>query len=342
MRQRLGLALGLFTLIASTLVSLITCAAEIGGMGLILKLLAGGHYLAWAAVSVVVLALTVWVLPFKWIERVFGLLGLLMLVFAAAAVALHPPWQEVARGLVPQFPLHLGKDDQLAYAYFVVAIASAVMFPYETYFYSSGGIEDRWSPKDLNVNRLTVGVGFSLGSLLAMALLVSAAVLFRPAHIDPRQPGTVAVQVAVPFGKTGLTVALIGMLMAFAGAAVETCLAAAYSVAQFFGWPWGRYRKPAETPRFTLAWLAAFAVALAIVLTGVEPLQFVEWAIVFSIVILPLTYLPLLLIANDRKYMGRHANGWLANTFGVGFYAILVLVAAAALPLYVLTSGGQK
>ena len=49
------------------------------------------------------------------------------------------------------------------------------------------------------------------------------------------------------------------MLIAFGGAAVETCLSAAYSVAQFFGWPWGRYRKPAETPRFTLAWLVAFA-----------------------------------------------------------------------------------
>jgi Mn2+/Fe2+ NRAMP family transporter len=342
MRQRLGLSLGLVTLAASVIVSLITCAAELGGMGLILHLLAGGPYLAWAVASVVVLAVTVWMLPFKWIERVFGLLGLLMLVFAASCVALKPPWTEVARGFVPQFPLHLPGEDQLAYAYFVVAITSAVMFPYETYFYSSGGIEDRWGPKDLNVNRLTTGIGFSLGSLLAMAILVSAAVMFRPVHVDPHLPGSVALQVAAPFGKTGLVVALIGMLMAFAGAAVETCLAAAYSVAQFFGWPWGRYRKPHETPRFTVAWIVAFVIAAAIVLTGVEPVQFVEWSIVFSIVILPLTYLPLLLIANDRKYMREHANGLLSNVLGIGFYGLLAVVAVAALPLYLLTSGGQK
>jgi manganese transport protein len=343
MRQRLGLGVGLFTLLASTVVSLITCAAEVGGMALVLKLLIGhGGYRLLAAASVVALVVIVWVLPFKWIERLFGLLGLTMLAFAAAAVSLHPPWQEVGRGLVPQFPMHAGTPDRLAYGYFVVAIASAVLFPYETYFYSSGGIEDRWGPKDLMVNRVTTGVGFSLGSLLAMAILVSAAVLFRPAHVDPRLPGTVALQVAVPLGRTGLIVALFGMLLAFAGAAVETCLAAAYSVAQFFGWPWGRYCKPAQTPRFTLAWLAAFAVALAIVLTGVEPLQLVEWSIVFSIVLLPLTYLPLLLIANDRKYMGDKANGWLANILGWGFYAALVLAALAAVPLYFLTSGGQK
>jgi Mn2+/Fe2+ NRAMP family transporter len=342
MRQRLGLGLGLVTLIASVIVSLITCAAELGGMGLVLNLLVGGDYRLWALVSVVVLTATVWILPFKWIERLFGLMGLLMLVFAAATVSLHPPWREVARGFVPQVPAGLGRDDLLSYAYFVVAITSAVLFPYETYFYSSGGIEDGWGPKDLNVNRLTTGVGFSLGSLLAMAILISAATMFRPVHVDPHLPGTVALEVAVPFGKPGLLAALGGMLMAFGGAAVETCLAAAYSIAQFMGWRWGRYRKPRETPRFTLLWIAGFVVAIAIVLTGVEPVEFVEWSIVFSVVILPLTYLPLLLLANDRKYMREHANGWIANGLGIAFYVVLSVVAVAAVPLYVITSGGQK
>ncbi|HSV02404.1 MAG TPA: divalent metal cation transporter [Phenylobacterium sp.] len=342
MRQRLGVSLGLFTLIASIVVSLITCAAEIGGVAIVLKLMAGGAYLIWAALSVAALIVIVWVLPFEWIERLFGLLGLLMLAFAAATVALHPPWREVARGLVPQFPMHLPGGDRLAYGYFAVAITSAVLFPYETYFYSSGAIEDRWTPSKLPVNRLTTGVGFSLGSLLSMGILISAAVLFRPVHVDPREPATVALQVAVPFGRPGLLIALFGMLMAFSGAAVETCLAAAYSLAQFFGWPWGRYRKPAETPRFTLAWIAGFVIALALVLTNVPPLDLVEWSIVFSIVVLPLTYLPLLLIANDRKYMGRYVNGWVANGLGVAFYAIVVVAAVGAIPLYILTSGGQK
>jgi Mn2+/Fe2+ NRAMP family transporter len=342
MRQRLGLSLGLLTLIASTVVSLITCAAEVGGVAIVLKLMFGGPYLAWAAAGVAALIATVWILPFEWIERLFGLLGLAMLVFAAATLAVHPPWQEVARGLVPQIPLGASKGDGLAYAYFVVAITSAVMFPYETYFYSSGAIEDHWSPKDLPINRLTTGVGFSLGSLLAMSLLVSAAILFRPVHVDPREPATVALEVAVPFGKAGLVTALFGMLMAFGGAAVETCLSGAYSIAQFFGWPWGRYVKPAETPRFTLLWVAGFLIALAVVMTRIKPLDLVEWSIVFSIVVLPLTYLPLLLLANDRKYMGEHANGWIANILGVGFYVLLLVAALGAIPLYILTNGGQK
>ena len=81
-------------------------------------------------------------------------------------------------------------------------------------------------------------------------------------------------------------------------------MANAYSVAQFFGWEWGRHKKPWEAPRFTLAWIIFFALALAIVLTDVDVMSLVEYAVLFSIVVLPLTYLPLMLLASDKKYMG--------------------------------------
>jgi manganese transport protein len=342
MRQRLGLDLGLVTLLPAVAVNVVTCAAEIGGMALVLELLTGWPYRLLAVLSTAALAAIIWGLPFKWIERIFGLLGLFMLTFVAAAAAIHVPWREAAAGLIPQIPRGLAAGEIPSFAYFVVAIMSAVLFPYEVYFYSSGAIEEQWSRKDLLMNRLTTIVGFSLGSLLAIALLINAAVLFRPLHIDPQLPGTAALQAAIPFGETGLLLALLGMLFAISGAAIETCLSSAYSVSQFLGWEWGRYKPPHEAPRFTLAWLASFAAALGIVLTGVPPLQLVEWAVVFSIIVLPLTYLPLLLIARDKKYMNEHVNGRLANVLGWGFYAVLCVAAVAALPLYIITSGGQS
>jgi manganese transport protein len=341
MRQRLGLQLGLVTLVASVVVNTITCAAEIGGTALILQLLTGWPYPVLALISTLALMAIIWILPFKWIERLFGLLGLMMIVFVVATVKSHPDWHAVSAGFVPEIPAGLSSADQWTFAYFAIAIVSAVMFPYETYFYSSGGIEERWTAKDLKVNFLTTTVGFGLGSLMSIALLVNSAVLFRPLHIDPQLPGTVALQAAIPLGGTGLLLALLGMLFAISGAAVETGLSTAYSIAQFFGWPWGRYRKPHEAPRFTLAWIAAFIVALLLVLSGVEPLQLVEWSIVFSIVVLPLTYLPVLLIANDRKYMREHANGRISNALGWGYFVLIVVVALAAIPLYFITSGGQ-
>ena len=341
MRQRLGLGVGLMTLVPSVLVSIVTCAAEIGGTALVIELVTGWPYRVLALLSTALLAVIVWALPFKWIERVFGLLGLTMLVFAVVTFEIDVPWKEVAAGFVPQLPAGLPRDEMPSFAYFIVAIMSAVLFPYEVYFYSSGAIEEKWSRKDLTMNRVTTIVGFTLGSLLAIALLANAAVLFRPLHIDPQLPGTVALQAAIPQGSTGLLLALFGMLFAISGAAVETCLSSAYSVSQFFGWEWGRYKRPHEAPRFTLAWLASFGAALLLVESGVEAMQLVEWAVVFSIVVLPLSYLPLLLAASDRKYMNEHVNGWTSNILGWSFYAVLCIAAAAALPLYFLTSGGE-
>ena len=341
MRHRLGLKLGMLVLAASLISNLITCAAEIGGVALILNYMMGGPYMLMAVAMVLVMIATIWFFPFQWIERIYGLLGLFMVVFAAALLAIHPPWDKIAEGFIPQVPQGLSTKELLKFAYFCVAILSAVMFPYEVYFYSSGGIEEGWGPKDLVTNRLTCVVGFGLGSLVAIAILANSAVLFGPANVDPSIPGTAALQAAIPFGKWGLVLALMGMFFAVAGAAVETCLANAYSISQFFGWIWGRHKKPWEAPRFTMSWIAVFLVALAIILSGVDPMQLVEYAVLFSILVLPLTYLPLLLLAGDKTYMREHVNGRLAKSLGWLYFAIITVAAIAAIPLFLLTSGGQ-
>jgi Mn2+/Fe2+ NRAMP family transporter len=341
MRHRLGLKLGLVTLAASVIANVITCAAELGGVALVLNYLTGAPYMLMAVATTLAFVLSIWILPFQWIERTYGLLGLFMIVFVAALIAIHPPWHQLAGGFVPHIPAGLSTKELLKFGYFVVAIVSAVMFPYEVYFYSSGGIEEGWGPKELLTNRLTAILGMGLGSLLAISILSNSAQLFGPANVDPSLPGTAALEAAIPFGKWGLIVALLGMFFAIAGAAVETCLANAYSIAQFFGWIWGRHKKPWEAPSFTITWIAPFALALLIVLTGVDVMVLVEFAILFSILVLPLTYLPLLLLAEDKKYMREYVNGPVSKVLGWFYFGVITLAAVAALPLYFLTSGGN-
>jgi hypothetical protein len=81
--------------------------------------------------------------------------------------------------------------------------------------------------------------------------------------------------------------------------------------------------------------------ALAIVLTGIGPVDHDDYAIDNSIDVLPLSFLPLMLVARDLTFMRDKANGVLANTMGWGFYALIVVAALAAIPLYLLTAGGK-
>ena len=48
-----------------------------------------------------------------------------------------------------------------------------------------------------------------------------------------------------------------------------------------------------------------------------------------------------MLLANDRSYMREYANKWLAKGLGWIFFVIVTAAAMAAIPLYVITSGGQ-
>jgi Mn2+/Fe2+ NRAMP family transporter len=73
----------------------------------------------------------------------------------------------------------------------------------------------------------------------------------------------------------------------------------------------------------------------------VDPVSVVEYSIVFSVVILPLTYLPLLLVAGDRRVMGEYANGPIARALGWFYMGIVTVAALAAIPLLILTHGGQ-
>lgn len=335
-RERMGFAAGLTTLVAAQIVTLMTCAAEAGGVAIVLRLLTGWEYRLAILLVIVVFVLIAWFAPFGWIEKAFGYGGLTLLVFAVAAIDLGVDWRAAAEGVVPSVP----GSSTLVYAYFAVGLLGAAMTPYEVYFYSSGVVEDRWTVRDLGTNRLTATLGYALGGTLSIALMAVAAELLLPRGIEPTFLATVALPTAVSLGQVGLLLALIGMLFAIGGAMIETAFAGAYNVSQFFGWEWGKHRRKRAAPRFTLAWLAIFLVAFLIVLTGVDPVLVTEYSVIFSVVALPLTYLPILLIANDRDYLGSHTNGRIANAFGYVYLVIILIVSVSAIPLMLLTDGG--
>ncbi len=340
-RERDGFRAGLATLVAANLVNLLTCTAEIGGVAMLWQLLSDWPYRPLLLLVLLFFLVTVWVLKFEWIERVFGLGGLLLIVFIAAWWKFGPDWGTVAAGFVPRWPKTEGSRDTLLYFYYAVALLSSIMLPYETYFYASGGIEDEWTAKDIGMNRLVVIVGFALGSALSVALVGAGVEFFAPRHIDPQLPGTAAFSAAHAYGKLGLYLALLGMFFAFAGAAIETALSAAYNLAQFAGWPWGKAKRPRDAGRFALSWIVVFVAGTLIALTGIDPVQVVEYSIVFSVVVLPFSYFPVLMVANDRRIMGQHANGPVAKALGWFYLVLITLAALAAIPLFFATHGGQ-
>ena len=339
-RERFGWGPAFGVLLASNMVNVLTCAAEIGGLAVVLQLVFAANYRLMLLAAGTLLLVTVYFLRFKWIERLFGLMGLALLVYAVAVVALRPDWGAAAGGLVPKLP-GAQMPEVNVYFYYVVGLFSSILMPYEVYFYSSGGIEDQWKPKDLPINKLTAGVGFLLGGLLTMALIVVGAALYLPQGLDPQRLSSTVFGASVPLGRIGFMLALVGIFFAVGGAAVETALAAAYNIAQFFGFPWGKRKKPGEVPLFTLCWMGAFVLGLAVASSGVNPVEIVEYSVVFAVVVLPFTYYPILRLADDKKAMGKHVNSPVIRVLGWLYLGLICVAAAAAVPLMIMTHMGQ-
>jgi Mn2+/Fe2+ NRAMP family transporter len=337
-RERLGPRAGLANLGASFFINLMTMAAEIGGIALVLQLVTGIGPMLWMPLAAFAVWIVVWRAKFSQLENAAGLLGLSLIVFAVAVVMLGPDWGELAhQAFVPTVP---ASEQPSTYWFYAVALFGAAMTPYEVFFFSSGAIEEGWTRKDLGQERVNVFVGFPLGGLLSLAIAASATIVLLPQAIAV----TTLSQVVLPVVQAGGTIAfcflIVGMLAAFFGAALETTLSSGYTIAQYFGWSWGKFRRPAKAARFHLVMIVGLVLALGILLTGVDPIAVTEYSVVFSAVALPLTYIPILIISNDPDYMGAEVNGRAVNALGLIYLVIIVIAAVAAIPLMIISGAG--
>ena len=165
--------------------------------------------------------------------------------------------------------------------------------------------------------------------------------MLLPQAIEVTTLSQVVLPVVEAGGKLALLIVLVGILAATFGAALETTLSSGYTLAQFFGWSWGKFRRPAQAARFHVAMIVCLLIGGGILATGVDPIMVTEISVVFSAVALPLTYFPILVVANDPEYMGENVNGRVRNALGVVFLVIILIAALAAIPLLIITGMGS-
>ncbi|MDQ1712995.1 MAG: manganese transport protein [Frankiaceae bacterium] len=337
-RERLGPRLGLANLVASFLITLATVAAEIGGVALTLELATSINYLLWVPVVAALVWIVVWKVNFDVMENVFGLLGLALIVTAVAVWRIGPDWGGVLHDMA--HPAKPASESLPTYWYYAIAMFGAGVMPYEVFFFSSGAIEERWTPKDLAIERTNVFLGFPLGSLVTLSIMLAAALVLAPRQISVDALYQTALPATLTLGKWALILSLLGFFACTFGAALETTLSCGYTVAQYFGWSWGKSVQPKDDARFHVTIMLSIVAATALVLTTFDPVKITEFVVVLSAAALPLTYLPVLIVANDPEYMGDKTNSRLSNALGFAFLVVLTLASLATLPLMIVTKAG--
>jgi len=328
-RDRFGIHFQIVPLGAELAIDLLLLTAELGGAAIAVKMLTGVGFQWWILPVGILVWLVLWLGNFTVIEDGVGLLGLITLSFVVAAWRVNPDMRTVAAGFVPSIPNH----DLTRYAFLSVSIVGATVSPYLLNFYSSGAIEEKWTEPDLWINRMTTFLGMGFGSVVAIGVLVTAAVVLGPRHMKVETYEQAALKFVPVYGRWAVTLFALSLGVGCLGAAIEITLNAGYVLAQSFGWSWGADRKRRDAARFTAAFTLVLLLAMGIAVIGFDPLQVTLISAALTVVIMPIVVLPFLVLMNDQRYVGRHTSGPLGNGVLAALTIAGAIMALVVIPL---------
>ncbi len=81
--------------------------------------------------------------------------------------------------------------------------------------------------------------------------------------------------------------------------------------------------------------------ATAFILTSVDPVTVTVVSVVLGAAAIPLTYFPVLVVANDIDYMGGRVNGRVLNAAATVMLVVMIVTSIATLPLLFFTKAGR-
>ncbi len=339
-REHFGFGFYLIPLTAEVIADTLLLAAELGGMAIGLTLLIGLPLRAAFVVAALAAWAGVWYLTFPQIERGPGLLGLISLAFVPAiGIALaHPQAHLPLRTLIQIGSVPHGSTGQ--YLFLCSAVLGATLSPYLIVFYASGARLEGWTRDSLRMNRFTAVAGIGVGCVVGIAVIALSAIVLGPRHADASTMTAVAQILEGPLGTVGRLLFGAILLVCCFGAALEVCLALSFDIAQGFGWSWDASAPHSTAIRFRLVILAVLAIAIVLGLIVGDPLALALVASAVMALILPASLGPFLVIMNDRRHLGRYANGPVGNAVVITVLVLACLISLTTIPLLIIGGGG--
>jgi Mn2+/Fe2+ NRAMP family transporter len=326
--QRYGKAWGWFAAGDLTVTNLVTLVAEfvsirVGmayfhlgagvavalGMALVLFTLSGGRYWRW--------------------ERIVLGMALFNGLFLAAAILVKPDIGAVANSL-DFTPFPGGSFNTLLLL--LASTIGATVTPWMIFFQQSASADKGMTPDDVKHGRYDTAAGavlagvFGIGALIAGAALVThsgAGIQGFAGAGFPQALGHVA-------GGAAGTVFALGLIEAGAVAILTISASTAYAAAECVGVSHSFNSSPQEARLFYAANVALALVAAGVILIPGAPLLKIALnANVLATVLLPVSLVFVVMLANDRGLMGSWVNKRSTNVIGIAVITFVGLCGSA-------------
>ena len=288
--------------------------------------LVGGSRSVWGSLLGLAAFVLLWSGRYRWIERVLvAMVAIMGAVFFATAIAVRADPASLARGLVPT---EFADPDAMLVA---LGLVGTTVVPYNLFLHASA-VRERWRGEaDLVTARVDTVLSVTLGGLISIAVLLTAAAL--PAGLT-RVGGAADMARALEplLGRWAGAFFAVGLLAAGFSSAITAPLAAAYATCGVMGWSSDLRGRAARG-----VWVLVLAAGVLFSALAVRPIPAIIFAQVANGLLLPIIAGFLLYVANDRRLLGGRANGAASNLAGA---AVVVLAMVIGLRSLLLAFGG--
>lgn len=322
-----------YSLVLSILIAnIIEAGADIGAIAASLRLLVPipvtGIIIG---ITLIILALQTWS-SYQRLQKIFAGLALVLFAYVGAAILAKPDAREFLWATVTP-KLHFTRE----YLAMLVALIGTRLSPYLYFWQSSQDVEEErlvgrtvaTSTDELRTTAWHVNAGMFFSNLIMYFVILStAATLFRNGQTNIVSAEQAAKALEPLAGHGASLLFALGIIGVGALAIPVLTTGPAHAVAEMFGWRHGLRRDVEVAPEFYAVIALSTAVAVAIGLSGINPITALFWASVLMGLLAPSLMLVIMLAVNDPRIMGDHSNGkWLK---AIGWITTVAVTAAAA------------
>ena len=312
-------------------------AADIAAMGESLSLVIGGlnheHALIFASVSTL---LQVFV-PYRRYSPVLKFLTLSLFAYVATALTVKIPWSTALLAAIWPSPV-INAD----YFLMVVAVLGTTISPYLFFWQASQEVEEMKGKGRRPLRELTKGgvteidrieidttVGMIFSNVIAFSIILTTAAVLNAHGVTNVNSATQAAEALRPLaGDFTFVLFALGIIGTGLLAIPVLAGAAAYGVAEAFGWQATLQAKAPDAVGFYTIIAAATVIGFGLGFTGIDAIHMLVWSAVLNgIVAVPIMAMMMVIVAN-AGLMGRFRAsprlivlGWI----GTGVMAMAVV-----------------
>jgi len=304
------------------LANTINIGADLSGMADATKLLLGGpaflYVLAFGLIcilGIVFVNYSRYVMMLKW-------LTLSLFAYVAALFATHVPWAEAISGvLLPRI------NWNSTFLTTLVAILGTTISPYLFFWQASQEAEDvkaerkrkpliraPWQAVAAFTRiRADTLVGMAFSNIIALSIMITTAATLNKAGIKEIATSAQAAQALKPIaGEFAFVVFALGIVGTGLLAIPVLAGSAAYAIGEAWKWPIGLSRDPEDAVAFYSTLAAAGVLGIALTFSPIDPIKALYWTAVINGVIAVPVMIVMMLMARERRVMGKFTiGGWL-------------------------------